>query len=68
MNGEHPSVIICVVKSETKLKEIAAELSDQKIKYSAFNEPDKNNELTAIASEPITGMDREAFKRFQLLY
>lgn len=68
MNGEHPSVIICVVKSEDKLQKITQELSQKKIKFSEFREPDIGNQLTAIASEPLRGNDREAFKRFQLLY
>lgn len=68
MTGKHPSLILCVVKSEAKLKETAAELSKQKIKFSTFREPDIGDQMTAIASEPLTGTDREAFKRFQLLY
>lgn len=67
MNGAHPSVILTVVKSEHKLKEVMDELSKKKIKFSAFREPDIGNQLTAIASEPLYGKDREAFKRFQLL-
>lgn len=67
MSGEHPSVIICEVKSEHKLREIATELSGKNIKYSAFHEPDIGGQLTAIASEPLRLEKRDAFKRFQLL-
>lgn len=68
MNGNHPSVILCVVKSEDKLKSVCKELMDKKIKFSEFREPDIGNQLTAIASEPLRGESRDAFKRFQLLY
>lgn len=68
MNGSHPSVIVCVVRNENKLHSISAELSQKKIKHSKFFEPDINNQLTAIASEPLYGSDRLPFKRFQLLH
>lgn len=67
MNGMHPSIVLCVVKSEIKLQATMKELSSQRIKFSAFYEPDIGNQLTAIASEPLCGADRNAFKRFQLL-
>lgn len=67
MMGEHPSVIICEVKSEHKLREIAEALTGKSIKYSMFCEPDRMYEATAIASEPLRLEKRDAFKRFQLL-
>lgn len=67
MSGEHPSVIICEVKSEHKLREIAEELTGKNIKYSLFREPDRSYEATAIATQPIKMSEREAFSRFQLL-
>lgn len=67
MTGEHPSVIICEVKSEHKLREIAKELTGNHIKYCSFHEPDIGDQLTAIASEPLRLEKRDAFKRFQLL-
>lgn len=62
----HPSVIICEVKSEHKLKMVMEELNG-KINYKEFREPDKNNEITAIASEPLYGDQRKIFARFQLI-
>lgn len=61
---EHPSVIILVVKSEHKLKVIADKLD---VKYRAFFEPDIGNQLTAIATAPISGEQRQFFRKFQLL-
>ena len=63
-NDEHPHLVILVVKNENKLKKIAEGLT---IKYKPFVEPDMDNQWTAIATEPISGHDREQFKRFQLL-
>lgn len=67
MNGEHPSVILCVVKSEEKLKQVSRELATKGIRFSSFFEPDIGNKLTAIASAPVSGVNRDVFKRFQLL-
>lgn len=64
---EHPSVIICVVKSEDKLKKCAEELSEKGISFKHFSEPDIGNQWTALASKPLFGDDRNAFKRFQLM-
>ncbi len=66
-DAEHPSVIICVVKSEAKLIKCCEELRNCGIQFEEFREPDIGNQLTAIASKPLFGKDREAFKRFQLL-
>lgn len=64
---EHPSTIICAVKSETKLLMCADELKEQGIDFQLFHEPDIGNQATALASRPLIGKQREAFKRFQLL-
>jgi D-alanine-D-alanine ligase-like ATP-grasp enzyme len=66
-NGqEHPSVIILEVKSEEKLKKVMEEL-DGKVNYVIFRESDRDNEITALATEPIYGETRKLFKRFQLI-
>lgn len=67
MSGDHPSVIICVVKSEQKLKKVAEEISKQNIKFSSFFEPDIGNQMTAIATEALPETKRYIFKRFQLM-
>ena len=64
---EHPSVIICVTKSEHKLNSVNDELLTKGIKTRTFREPDRNHELTAIATRPLRGQEREALSRFQLL-
>tara|TARA_B100000614_G_scaffold262909_1_gene300496 strand:+ start:72110 stop:72298 length:189 start_codon:yes stop_codon:yes gene_type:complete len=37
------------------------------ISYRLFREPDRNNEVTALATETLRGERRSFFKRFQLL-
>lgn len=61
---EHPSVIILIVKNERKLIEL-----QDKIPYDhvVFREPDIGNQVTAIATKPLVGEEREFFKRYQLL-
>jgi hypothetical protein len=63
---EHPSVIICEVRSEDKLKMVMRELDGQ-VNYKAFQEPDIGNQYTALATEPIYNNKRSLFKRFQLI-
>lgn len=63
----HPSLVYLVVKSEFKLKKVIQELIDNNIDFCLFREPTMNNEITAVATEPIYGSKREIFKRYQLL-
>lgn len=64
---EHPSIIMLIVKSEAKLKDTLAKLEPH-MRIKTFHEPDRNNELTAIATEPIHGESRKLLSRYQLLY
>ena len=63
---EHPSVIVLVVKNENKLIRTINEL-EGKVNFKIFREPDQNNAITALASEPVIGEQRKLFARFQLL-
>lgn len=66
-NDKHPSLIYCVVKSEAKLLKLSKELYDNGIKFKTFREPDMNNEITAIATEPLSYKNKNILKRYQLL-
>lgn len=55
------------MKSEAKLKGVIAELYEKNIRLKTFREPDRNNEITAIATEPLYGAERKSLARFQLL-
>ena len=65
--GEHPSVIICGVKSEDKLKNAISRLQDNNVFFKEFREPDIGHQLTAVATEPIYGDDRKIFRKYQLI-
>jgi len=64
---EHPSVIICGVKSLVKLENTIDKLYNEDICFHEFREPDIGNELTAIATPPIYGDERKFFRKYQLL-
>ena len=64
---EHPSLIYCVVKSEEKLLKVCKELLDNGVKFKSFKEPDMNNEMTAIVTQPVSYKQKNLFKRYQLL-
>lgn len=64
--AKHPSIVLCSVKNEDDLMRQAAHLTTSGIKIIEFREPDRDNELTSICSEPIYGVDRKLFSKFQL--
>lgn len=55
------------VPNESKLWESLAHMALNGVEYVAFKEPDMGDELTAVASLPIAGMKRDAFKKFDTL-
>ena len=61
----HPYVIVCDVKNELDLLTQCAYLSGKGIDFVEFREPDRNNELTSICSEPLYGAERKVFSKFQ---
>lgn len=64
---EHPSVIIFGIKSEPKLKDIAARLQEAGVRHRVFVEPDIGDQWTAIACEPVAGERRSIFSKYTLL-
>lgn len=55
------------VKNEDKLKSIAWDLTQGKLNFHMFYEPDLDIGNTAIAVEPLIGEEREWFQGFKLL-
>ena len=54
-------------KNEEQLWHLAAKLDHYGIKYTLFKEPDIENELTAIAVEPISdALHKKVLKKYQL--
>jgi len=48
------------------LTKVASSLKLKNIRFKEFREPDIGNQLTAIATEPVYGEQREFFKKYQL--
>lgn len=67
MLPDHPSVILLAAKDENRLHRVRKYLIDNGIKHVHFYEPDLDNELTAIATEPIFGDRRDLFSKYQLV-
>lgn len=63
----HPSLVYVAIKNENKLKKVMQELIDNNVDYTLFREPLCGNEITCVATRPVSGKERELFKRYQLL-
>lgn len=61
-----PYIITFGLKTETSLKNALAYAQDLGILCVPFNEPDRNNELTAFATVVLPNRIKE-FRKFQLL-
>ena len=66
-NSEQPHFCICTAKDEDSLRNAAQNLEQLGIRFTAWYEPDLDNQLTAIATECIYGEQRKHFNHFQLL-
>lgn len=66
-NQKHPHLVVCRVRDEQALQREASRIELSGIRFAPFYEPDRNNELTAIATEPVSGSNRRRFRRYNLL-
>ena len=64
---EPPHLVLCGVKTEESLYRCLDQLEEVGIRCQSFREPDRNDELTAIATEPVSGEQRRFFKKYRLL-
>jgi hypothetical protein len=64
---EHPHIALCGVKDEQRLYRVTQHLDSIGVRYKTFQEADLNDQLTSIATEPITGEVRRHFRKYQLL-
>ena len=65
--NRHPHLVYCSVRNEQRLERACAHLDKHGIRYATFYEPDKNNELTAIATEHLIGKRRCPMRQFQII-
>jgi hypothetical protein len=63
----HPYLVVCAIPSERQLFQCLDHLRRSGIACRTFHEPDRNNELTAIGTEPVCGQRRRLFKRYRCL-
>jgi hypothetical protein len=64
---EHPFVIVCGVRDEQRLARCLDDLDSAGIAFKAFFEPDLGDQLTALATEPLSGPRRKALGDLRLL-
>jgi hypothetical protein len=67
-NSEHPNLVLCGVGSEVRLLAAADHLFRNGVRHALFREPDRANEATALATEPLSGERRHALDRFRCLH
>ena len=63
----HPNVIVCAVRDERRLVSLAGRLAREGIAFHIFQEPDRGDEYTALATETVRGERRRIFRNLQLL-
>jgi hypothetical protein len=64
---QHPHLVLCGVRDESALKREVCRLELDGVRFAPFYEPDRDNELTAIATEPIADSAKRHFRRYNLL-
>jgi len=62
-----PSVVVCQAPNEDALRREAIRLEARGIRVTVFTEPDRGNEATALATEPLGQDDRRIFSKWKLL-
>ena len=64
---EHPNLVLIGSENLPALLQIRAKLRTLGIRFQEFVEPDIGNQITAIATAPLSGDIRKHFKKYQLL-
>jgi hypothetical protein len=63
----HPHLVVCGVTDEAALRQSLEHITSQGVRCRPFHEPDLGGQLTAWATEPVSGRTRRLFRRFRLL-
>lgn len=68
---EHPYLVLCVTKSKEKLESLYRKLKDNGIECKVFRDSVVSDtgeaEVTALATQPLIGEERDILKNYQLL-
>jgi hypothetical protein len=62
----HPHFALCEIANEAKLRKFSEKLTAAGIRHALWYESDLNDQLTSIATEPLSGERRRLFKNLQL--
>jgi hypothetical protein len=62
-----PSVVVCQTPDESTLRHEAERLEARGVRVAVFTEPDRGNEATALATEPLGQDARRMFRKWKLL-
>jgi hypothetical protein len=66
-DSEHPHLVLCGVATIKRLLAAADYLFLHGIRHTLFREPDRDNEPTALATEPLCGERCALLNRFRCL-
>ena len=66
-DGEHPYVVVLGVRNEEQLINALRRISGFGIKCKPFFESDLDGQMTAFATEPVSGDSRRHFQKYQCL-
>jgi hypothetical protein len=66
-DSDHPHLVLCGVPSAARLLAAADYLFRRSVRHALFREPDRDNEPTALATEPLAGDRRRPLDRFRCL-
>jgi hypothetical protein len=61
---DHPHLVLVGIDHEAKLRRTLAKIQNQGVTCVPFYEADRDNEMTAFATEPIFEDRRHIFRRF----
>lgn len=64
---EHPHLVVGIAKDEKKIKKLMKQLQEENICFKIFRESDMENQITALATEPLLGDRRNSLRKYQLL-
>jgi hypothetical protein len=65
-SGDINHMVLCHANHDAHLMSIAEYLDGKGIDYEMFQEPDLDNQYTAIATRPLRGQEREPMRKFKL--
>jgi len=63
----HPHLVVCGIPNQRQLVQCLERLQKLGVSHRPFYEPDQDDELTAIATEPIFNQRRRLFRRYRCL-